>query len=55
MVALVTGPVIAESDAWGSNYAGHFLLEAQANGYFVSDYMLHNGKTSREEEPIAGR
>ena len=34
----------SESDEWGSNYAGHFLLEAQANGYFVSDYMLQQWK-----------
>ncbi|MES2849002.1 MAG: MG2 domain-containing protein [Bacteroidota bacterium] len=37
-------PGMAESDAWGSNYAGHFLIEAQANGYFVSDYMLAQWK-----------
>ncbi len=29
-----------ESDEWGSNYAGHFLVEAQANGFFVSDNPL---------------
>jgi uncharacterized protein YfaS (alpha-2-macroglobulin family) len=33
-----------ESDEWGSNYAGHFIVEAQANGYFVSDYMLQQWK-----------
>jgi uncharacterized protein YfaS (alpha-2-macroglobulin family) len=33
-----------ESDEWGSNYAGHFLIEAQNNGYLVSDYMLQNWK-----------
>ncbi|MFT3679020.1 MAG: MG2 domain-containing protein [Ferruginibacter sp.] len=37
-------PGMTESDPWGSNYAGHFLLEAQANGYFVSDYMLQQWK-----------
>lgn len=37
-------PGMSESDAWGSNYAGHFLLEAQANGYFVSDNMLSQWK-----------
>ncbi|MGC4103246.1 alpha-2-macroglobulin family protein [Ferruginibacter sp.] len=37
-------PGMAESDEWGSNYAGHFLVEAQANGYFVSDYMLQQWK-----------
>jgi uncharacterized protein YfaS (alpha-2-macroglobulin family) len=33
-----------ESDEWGTNYAGHFLVEAQNNGYLVSDYMLQNWK-----------
>ncbi len=33
-----------ESDEWGSNYAGHFLVEAQSNGYLVSDYMLQQWK-----------
>jgi alpha-2-macroglobulin len=33
-----------ESDEWGSNYAGHFLVEAQANGFLVSDYMLQQWK-----------
>ncbi len=27
---------------WGSNYAGHFLLEAKAAGYNVPDYLLKN-------------
>ncbi len=34
----------SESDEWGSNYAGHFLIEAQANGFLVSDYMLQQWK-----------
>ncbi len=33
-----------ESDDWGSSYAGHFLLEAINNGYFVSDYMMQQWK-----------
>jgi len=33
-----------ESDEWGTSYAGHFLLEAQSNGYFVSEYMLQQWK-----------
>ncbi len=37
-------PGLSQSDDWGSNYAGHFLLEAQANGYFVSDNMLQQWK-----------
>ena len=34
-----------ESDEWGSNYAGHFLVEAQNNGYLVSDYMMQQWKS----------
>ncbi len=33
-----------ESDEWGTNYAGHFLTEAQNNGYLVSDYILQQWK-----------
>lgn len=34
-----------ESDDWGSSYAGHFLLEAINNGYYVSDYMIQQWKS----------
>ncbi|MEP7108261.1 MAG: MG2 domain-containing protein [Ferruginibacter sp.] len=34
----------SESDEWGTNYAGHFLVEAQNNGYLVGDYMLQQWK-----------
>jgi alpha-2-macroglobulin len=33
-----------ESDEWGSNYAGHFLVEAQNNGYLVGEYVLQQWK-----------
>ena len=33
-----------ESDEWGTNYAGHFLTEAQSSGYFVSEYLLQQWK-----------
>ncbi len=33
-----------ESDEWGTNYAGHFLLEAQSRGYMVSESMLQQWK-----------
>lgn len=33
-----------ESDEWGSNYAGNFLVEAQNNGFVVSDFMLQQWK-----------
>ena len=41
---LVTGLAQGESDDWGTNYAGHFLLEAQGQGYFVSDQLMQQWK-----------
>ncbi|HYG20409.1 MAG TPA: MG2 domain-containing protein [Ohtaekwangia sp.] len=32
------------SDSWGTSYAGHFLIEAQASGYYVPEDMLKNWK-----------
>ena len=29
-----------EENLWGTNYAGHFLLEAKSRGYFVPDDMI---------------
>ncbi len=37
-------PGANESDDWGSTYAGHFLSEAQANGYTVSDNTINQWK-----------
>ena len=37
-------PGTGESDDWGTSYAGHFLLEAVNNGYFVSDNILQQWK-----------
>jgi uncharacterized protein YfaS (alpha-2-macroglobulin family) len=33
-------PGANEPNDWGSSYAGHFLLEAQNNGYYISENML---------------
>jgi uncharacterized protein YfaS (alpha-2-macroglobulin family) len=33
-----------DSDAWGSTYAGHFLVEAEAKGYFVPHEMIKKWK-----------
>ena len=30
----------SQSDEWGTNYAGHFLLEAQERGYTVSEQLM---------------
>lgn len=37
-------PGAENSDSWGTSYAGHFLVEAVANGYFVPDDMLRKWK-----------
>lgn len=37
-------PGEARSDEWGTNYAGHFLLEAQAKGYELPASMLDQWK-----------
>lgn len=37
-------PAYGTSDEWGSNYAGHFLLEANVQGYNVSSNMLQSWK-----------
>ncbi|PCJ67681.1 MAG: hypothetical protein COA58_00665 [Bacteroidetes bacterium] len=34
-------PGQSRPSSWGSNYAGHFLLEAKAQGYYVPDYLLN--------------
>ena len=33
-------PGLTESDEWGTNYAGHFLLKAQKKGYIVPANLL---------------
>ncbi len=43
-------PGATESSEWGTNYAGHFLLEAKTKGYFVPDHLLdkwYNYQTSK--------
>ena len=37
-------PGYAEADAWGSTYAGHFLLAAEAKGYFIPGDLLKRWK-----------
>ena len=37
------------SDEWGSNYAGHFLIEAQKKGYSVPNSLLSNWKKFQKQ------
>lgn len=46
-------PGFYESDEWGSNYAGHFLLEASENGYNVPSSMLQNWKQYQRNKALA--
>lgn len=41
------------SDEWGTNYAGHFLLEAQDRGYAVSSQLLQQWKTYQRNKANA--
>ncbi|NJN41591.1 MAG: hypothetical protein HC811_04475 [Flammeovirgaceae bacterium] len=34
----------SDSESWGSTYAGHFLLEAEAQGYFVPGNLIKQWK-----------
>jgi uncharacterized protein YfaS (alpha-2-macroglobulin family) len=38
-------PGANNADDWSTTYAGHFLLEAQNNGYYVSENSLQNWKS----------
>jgi uncharacterized protein YfaS (alpha-2-macroglobulin family) len=42
-----------ESDEWGTNYAGNFLLEASARGYAVSSSMLQAWKVYERNKAVA--
>jgi uncharacterized protein YfaS (alpha-2-macroglobulin family) len=41
------------SDEWGSNYAGHFLLEAAAKGYNVPSGMMQQWKAYQRSKALA--
>ncbi len=41
------------SDEWGTNYAGHFLLEASARGYNVSSSLLQQWKNYERSKSAA--
>ncbi len=43
----------SEADEWGSNYAGHFLLEASAKGYNVPSAMVQQWKAYQRSKALA--
>jgi len=44
-----------DSDSWGTTYAGHFLTEAEAKGYFVPRDMLKRWKKYQRSKAQAWR
>lgn len=46
-------PNEGNSDEWGSNYAGHFLLTASSKGYNVSQSMLQQWKQYERNKALA--
>lgn len=46
-------PGESSADEWGTNYAGHFLLEAQSLGYNVSSSVLQNWKAYQRNKANA--
>ncbi len=45
-------PGIEASDEWGTNYAGHFLIEAAAKGYIVPTNMLQQWKQYQKNKAV---
>jgi uncharacterized protein YfaS (alpha-2-macroglobulin family) len=48
-------PGSEEPDAWGTTYAGHFLVEAEAKGYFVPNEMIKRWKKYQRSKAQAWR
>ena len=43
-------PGQGEASAWGTNYAGHFLLEAEQMGYTLPEGMMNNWKKYQTDQ-----
>lgn len=43
-------PGAVAPDDWSTNYAGHFILEAKNNGYFISDNILLSWKNYQKSK-----
>lgn len=46
-------PGEGESDEWGTNYAGHFMLEAQAKGYTLPAGMLDQWRKFQRNRAVS--
>ncbi len=45
-------PGVGESDEWGTNYAGHFMLEAQAKGYSLPLGFIEQWKKYQKQKAV---
>jgi len=45
-------PGVGEADEWGTNYAGHFLLEAQAKGYAIPVGFIDQWKRYQKQKAL---
>lgn len=48
-------PGQANADEWGSSYGGHFLLEAEAKGYFVPADIIKRWKKYQKDKALEWR
>ena len=48
-------PGAEDTDSWGTTYAGHFLIEAEAKGYFVPNDMIKRWKKYQRSKAQAWR
>lgn len=49
-------PGVSESsDSWGTSYAGHFLIEAEAKGYYVPAELLRKWKSFQRSRALEWR
>ncbi len=44
-----------DSDSWGTTYAGHFLIEAEAKGYYVPNDMIRRWKKYQKSKAQSWR
>lgn len=44
-----------DSDSWGTSYAGHFLVEAEAKGYFVPQDLMRKWKSYQRSKAQSWR
>jgi alpha-2-macroglobulin len=44
-----------DSDSWGTTYAGHFLIEAEAKGYYVPNDMIRKWKKFQKNKAQSWR